>query len=203
MTSASTLFRIFSAGFRVCTCANMRCCDGLPQHVWHQTSVFARRPRTVLLNTSSHELGVDDLVDDAARREQVDLRLFHLDDGAAGVGERVQLFVERVAQCPDALADVLVVKSCTANATRLGVTVPNLTGLSVMRCAALYICATASDRGRQGDDARHQARFDVVVQDVAAREADAAAADGGHLRNASQPLQTADSSSSSGHRCLA
>src|SRR5688500_19761050 len=34
------------------------------------------------------------------------------------------------------------------------------------------------------DDARHHARFDVVVEDVAARETDAAAADGGHLRYA-------------------
>ena len=27
----------------------MRCCDGLPQQVWHHTSVLARRPFTVLL----------------------------------------------------------------------------------------------------------------------------------------------------------
>jgi hypothetical protein len=34
------------------------------------------------------------------------------------------------------------------------------------------------------DDARHQPGFDVVMEDVAAREADAAAADRGHFRNA-------------------
>ena len=31
---------------------------GLPQHVWHHTSVFARRPFTVLLKTFSMNSGV-------------------------------------------------------------------------------------------------------------------------------------------------
>ena len=36
----------------------MRCCDGLPQQECAQTSVLARRPLTVRLNTSTHELGL-------------------------------------------------------------------------------------------------------------------------------------------------
>ena len=31
----------------------MRCADGLPQQVWHQTSVLSFRPFTVLLKTST------------------------------------------------------------------------------------------------------------------------------------------------------
>ena len=38
--------------------ANIRCCDGFPQQVWHQTSVLARRPLTVLLNTSTMNAGL-------------------------------------------------------------------------------------------------------------------------------------------------
>ena len=40
-----------------------------------------------------HELGVDHVVDDAARRQQVDLRLLHLDHRAAGVRQVVQLLL--------------------------------------------------------------------------------------------------------------
>ena len=36
----------------------MRCCDGLPQQVWHHTSVLARRPFTVRLNTSTLNFGL-------------------------------------------------------------------------------------------------------------------------------------------------
>jgi hypothetical protein len=42
-----------------------------------------------------HELRVDHAVDVAARRQQVNLRLFHLNHLAAGVREVVQFFVER------------------------------------------------------------------------------------------------------------
>ncbi len=58
ITSASTWFSSSSAGLYDCTDPNMRCCDGLPQHVWHHTSVFARSPFTVLLNTSSMNSGL-------------------------------------------------------------------------------------------------------------------------------------------------
>jgi hypothetical protein len=51
-----------------------------------------------------HELGIDDLVDNFARGEQVNLRLFHLDDGAARVGEVVQFLVEGVAHGHDPVA---------------------------------------------------------------------------------------------------
>jgi hypothetical protein len=132
-----------------------------------------------------HELGIDDLVDDAACGEQVNLRLFHLNDGAAGVGERVQLFVERVAQSPDALANVLVVEVLHGERDELGRDGAELHGLArhaLRGFVDLRVLHVAAADGAH--DARHQARFDVVVENVAAREADAAAADRRHLRNA-------------------
>ena len=36
----------------------MRCCEGLPQHECAHTSVLARRPLTVRLNTSTISLGL-------------------------------------------------------------------------------------------------------------------------------------------------
>ncbi len=131
-----------------------------------------------------HELGVDHLVDDAARREQVDLRLFHLDHRAAGVGQRVELLVERVAERPDALADVLVVEVLHRERHELGRHGAELHGLLRLSLRGLVhlrvLHVAAADRA---DDARHQSRLDVVVKNMAAREADAAAADRRHLRD--------------------
>ena len=87
----------------------MRCCDGLPQQVWHQTSVLARRPFTVLLKIFDQIVDVELAEGLAARRHHVDLRLLHLQHRAAGIGELVELLVERVADRPGALDRVLVV----------------------------------------------------------------------------------------------
>ena len=75
----------------------MRCWDGLPQQVWHQTSVLARSPFTVRLKTSRLNCGIDHRIDNVAHREQMDLRLLELDHRAARIGEVVQFLVERVS----------------------------------------------------------------------------------------------------------
>jgi hypothetical protein len=87
----------------------MRCCEGLPQQLWHHTSVLSRNPLTVLFVDLHHELGIDHLVDEAACRQQVNLRLLDLDHRAAGIRELVQLLAQRIADGEDARADVLVV----------------------------------------------------------------------------------------------
>ena len=58
ITSASTWFRTLERRLVALHRPNIRCCDGLPQHVWHHTSVFARSPFTVLLNTLSMNSGL-------------------------------------------------------------------------------------------------------------------------------------------------
>src|SRR5271163_1369770 len=87
----------------------MRCCAGLPQQVWHHTSVLPRSPLTVLLKifTSSGISRSAEWL--AARRHHVDLRFLQLDDRAAGIGERVELLVDCLAERPDPLDWVLVV----------------------------------------------------------------------------------------------
>ena len=119
----------------------MRCCDGLPQQVWHHTSVFARSPFTVLLNTLSMNSGLITLSTIAARRQQVDLRLLHLNHRAAGVGQVVQLLVERVADGHDPRRDVLVVLVLHRERHQLGRDRAELHRLAVSRCAALKISA--------------------------------------------------------------
>ena len=71
--------------------------------MWHHTSVFARRPLTVRLKTSTTECRIDDVVHDVAYRKQMDLRLFELDDLATRIGEIVQLLVQRIGDGEDAV----------------------------------------------------------------------------------------------------
>ena len=66
--------------------------------MWHHTSVLPRRPFTVLLKIFDEIVDVELAERLAAHRHHVDLRLLHLDHRAAGVGELVELLVERVAE---------------------------------------------------------------------------------------------------------
>jgi len=59
-----------------------------------------------------------------ARRHHVDLRFLHLDHRTAGIGERVELLVDCLAERPDALDRVLVVILGTAAASSSGMIVP-------------------------------------------------------------------------------
>src|SRR5262245_56501039 len=56
-----------------------------------------------------HEVRVDHLVDEAACRQQMNLRLLDLDHWATGIRELVQLLAQRIADGEDAAADILVV----------------------------------------------------------------------------------------------
>ena len=112
-----------------------------------------------------------------ARREQVDLRLLHLDHRAAGVGEVVQLLVEGVADRHDALGQALVVVVLQREGDELGrdgAELHRLRGQPLRGLPDLGVLhLAAADRA---DDRRHHARFQVVVQDVAARKRQPAAA---------------------------
>ena len=127
-----------------------------------------------------HELGVDHRVLVAARRQQVNLRLFHLDDRAPRIRQVVQLLVERVAHRQDARRQVLVVLVLHRKRHQLRRHRPELHRLArqaLRRFPDLRILHLAG--AQRPDDLRHHARFEVVVQDVPARKPDAARA---HLR---------------------
>ena len=113
----------------------------------------------------------------------MDLRLLHLDDRTPGVGQVVELLVEGVAEGHDSRRNVLVVlvlhRKCDelrrhrAELDRLGG--EPLRGLQQLRVLHL---APADGPDHLG----HDARFEVVVKDVASRERDAAGAHFGELR---------------------
>ena len=124
-----------------------------------------------------HQLRRDDFVLDFAHRDQMDLRLLDLDHRAAGVGELVVFLVESVGDGEHALGQALIVpvlqregddlRRHRAEFDRLG-------GEALRRLPHRGVLQIAAPE-RAGDD-RHDARFEVVVQNVAARKHDAAAA---------------------------
>ena len=111
----------------------------------------------------------------AAHRHHVDLRLLHLDHRAAGVGELVELLVERVAERPGALDRVLVVVVLDRGGEQLGQDGAELDrplGHALRRLPHRGVLQVAApDRA---DDAREHARLEEVVQDVPARIGDRA-----------------------------
>ena len=120
---------------------------------------------------------MDHLVDNAAHRQQMNLRLLDLDHRAAGVGELVIFLVERIGDREDAIRHGLVVIVLHGEGDDLrrdvaefyrppGQPLGGLPHRGVLQIAA----------ADWADDLRHHARFEVVVQDVAARERDAATA---------------------------
>ena len=148
----------------------MRCCDGLPQQVWHHTSVLARRPLTVLLNTSTMKSGLmtSSTMSRAASRWICGSSIWIT--GQPASASSCSSSLQRVADRDDARRG----RPCsggraTAKAISSGVMVPNLTGCVVRRCAAFHIAAYCrSPRPTGPTIARHHARFEIVVQDVAA-----------------------------------
>ena len=154
----------------------MRCCDGLPQQECAHTSVLSRRPLTVRLNTSTIKSGVITL-SEPADCDQVDLRLLDLDHRAAGVGELVILLVEGVGDRQHALGHALVMAVLRSEGDDLGrdrAELDRLLGEPLRRLPQRGVLqVAAADRA---DDRRHHPRFQVVVQDVAARKPQPAAA---------------------------
>ena len=145
--------------------------------MWHQTSVFARRPLHRAVEHFEAERRIDHVIDDVAHREQMDLRLLELDHRAAGIGEFVQLLVQRVGDGEDAVLDALVVAVGDREGDQLrpdGAELDRLLGHALRGLPHRGVLQVAApDRA---DDARHHARLQVVVQDVAGREGQAALA---------------------------
>jgi hypothetical protein len=98
----------------------------------------------------------------------MDLRLLHLDHPAAGVGELVQLFIERIADREDRASQILVMQVAHRHGDELG---RDGAELDRLRCLSLcgfpdggVVQVAATDRP---DEVGHHARLEHVVQDVA------------------------------------
>ena len=151
-----------------------------------------------------HQLGVDDRVADPARRQQVNLRLLDLDHRAAGVGQLVVFLVEGVGEREHAVGQALVVLVLHREGDDLGrhrAPFHRLLGEALRRLPHLGVLqVAAADRP---DHRRHHPRFQVVVQDVAAREGRCRRgrpASAAGCRARSPPCASADRRSSSGRR---
>ncbi len=124
-----------------------------------------------------HQLRRDHLVLDLAHRDQMDLRLLDLDHRTAGVGELVIFLVEGVGDREHAVGHALVVAVLQREGDDLGrhrAEFDRLLGEALRRLPHRGVLQIAAP-DRAGDD-RHDPRFQIVVQDVAARKQDAAAA---------------------------
>ncbi len=124
-----------------------------------------------------HQLRLDHLVLDLAHRDQMDLRLLDLDHRTAGVGELVIFLVEGVGDREHAVGHALVVPVLQREGDDLGrhrAELDRLRGEALRRLPHRGVLQIAA-ADRSGDD-RHDARFQIVVQNVAARKPDAAAA---------------------------
>jgi hypothetical protein len=114
-----------------------------------------------------HEVRVQHLVGEPLRGQEMDLRLFHLDDAAARVRELVQLLVQRVADGEDALAQVAVMQVAHRHGDELGHDGAELhrpPGQALRRFPHRRVLQRAApDRPRQ---VRHHARLEHVVQDM-------------------------------------
>ena len=123
-----------------------------------------------------HQFRIDDLVLDLADRDQVDLRLLDLDHRAAGVGEVVIFLVERIGDGENAIRDALVVTILQREGDDLrrdAAELHRLLGEALRGLPHRGVLQVAAPE-RSGDH-RHDARFQIIVQDVAARKPDAAA----------------------------
>ena len=115
-----------------------------------------------------HEFRVQDGVTQAFGGEQMDLRLLHLDDFAAGVGEFVQFLVQRVADRQDAFAQVPVMQVAHRHGDQLGrdgAELDRLCRLSLRRLPHRRIAQPAAPY--RSDQVRHDTRLEDVVQDMA------------------------------------
>ncbi len=118
-----------------------------------------------------HERGIDHRVHVIARRQQMDLRLLQLDHRAAGVRQVVQLLVERLTQGHDALGEARVVLVLHRKRHQLRCHRPELHRLlrqPLRRLEQLRILHLAP--AHRAHQLRHHPRFEIVVQNVAARK---------------------------------
>ncbi len=67
-----------------------------------------------------HECGIDNVVHDPAGCQQMNLRFLHLDNWTAGVGQVVQLRIERIADGHDPRRYVFVVLILHGEGNQLG-----------------------------------------------------------------------------------
>ncbi len=131
-----------------------------------------------------HELRVDDVIHHAASREQVNLRLFHLNDLASGIGKIVQFFVEGVADGHDARRQVFVMAVLNGEGHQFGRDCAELHGLrshALRGLEQLGILQLAP--AHRSDDLGHHTRFEIIVKDVSSRKCDAARAGARELWN--------------------
>ena len=154
----------------------MRCADGLPQHECAQTSVLARSPFTVRLNTSTISLGLitASWMLRTAIRWICGSSIWITGQPASASSWYSSLSASAMANMRSGHALVVAVLHREGDDLRrhraelhrpLGDALRRLPHRGVLQIAA-------ADRA---DDRRHHARFQIVVQDVAARKPDAAA----------------------------
>ena len=171
-TSTSSWFRCGSASLYDWLVANRRCCAGLPQQVWHHTSVRSRSPLTVLLKISTKNSTPQLRAAAALDADQMDVRLLHLNDRAAGAGELEQLVAHRGADVANQLFLVGVVVVADRGADQLrrdgaelhrprGHPLRDLPQRRVLQRTALDLA----------DAARHHAALHHLEDDVALRGA--------------------------------
>ncbi len=111
----------------------------------------------------------------ATHRHHVNLRLFHLDHRAAGVGEIVELLVEGLAQRHGALDRVLVVAVDRGGGKKLrqdGAELDRLCGQALGHFPHGGVLQVAGPDGSH--DLGKDAGFEIIVQDVSARKGDRA-----------------------------
>jgi hypothetical protein len=118
----------------------------------------------------------------AAGRHHVDLRLLQLDDGTAGIGQLIELLVERVADRPRALDRVLVIVVLDGSRDQLGqdrAELDRLLGHALRRLPHRRVLQGAAPY--RPDDPREHARLKKIVQNMPARIGDGADLVGGGL----------------------
>ena len=149
------------------------------------TPHFRLIPQTLdgVVEDLEHELRIDDFVNDAAGCQQVDLGFLQLDHGTPCVGQIMQFFVEGVAQRHNARGQVLVVLVLNCESDQFGrdrsklnwlrgQTLRRLPNFGVLHLAAIY----------GPHDPGHDARFQIVMENVSAGKGDAPRTGGRQFR---------------------
>src|SRR5262249_47317047 len=116
-----------------------------------------------------HEIGIEQVIRQAFGGEEMDLRLFDLDHFAAGFSKFGQFGVQHVRYRDDSFAQILVIKVTHGHGDQFGRNGPELHGLGGQPLCCLpergVFEGSSSDRS---DQIRHDARFQDVMQNVAA-----------------------------------
>ena len=120
----------------------------------------------------------------AARRHHVDLRFLHLDHRAAGVGEIIELLVERFAQRPGALDRILVMVVLHRGREQLrqdGAELDRLPGHALRRLPHGGVLQSSTPY--RSNDPRKHTGFQKIVQNMTARKGDGPDLVGGGRRH--------------------